>query len=392
MQNFVRPTNNFSCSSWNYGSYCAFNPSYMSHSNQRVTNNNNIPNQNINIYYRYGKRVLKADERIVTNDYLKGINYMKEMKKEELKRTKSANGIRRKTYRESNNNINNNNENELNNNNTNKKKYHFQLTYEDWIEVKNKQKMIFNQIKKLKDIEDEKNEKLNLKIDKKYKEIKDKKYKEWLDRKNREFRRQKQKKLEEEIEKEDKKKETDALREEKMNEWFKQQAKKMEKEILEHQEEERIKKQIEKEKEEEKKRKKIESKERFKEWKERKDIELKEKKREKKLEEIEKKSKSKHSTSHWMNNKGFTIGPYTDAGALKEIQRFVAEKCTEDDNEEGEEDFNNNDDININNEELSRQMQMNQYLENEGENNINNKENNINKINNNLQNDEEDDE
>ena len=35
---------------------------------------------------------------------------------------------------------------------------------------------------------------------------------------------------------------------------------------------------------------------------------------------------------------------------------------------------------------------MNQYLENEGENNINNKENNINKINNNLQNDEEDDE
>ena len=394
MQNFVRPTNNFSCSSWNYGSYCAFNPSYMSHSNQRVTNNNNIPNQNINIYYRYGKRVLKADERIVTNDYLKGINYIKEMKKEELKRTKSANGIRRKTYRESNNNINNNNnnENELNNNNnTNQKKYHFQLTYEDWLEVKNKQKMIFNQIKKLKDIEDEKNEKLNLKIDKKYKEIKDKKYKEWLDRKNREFRRQKQKKLEEEIEKEDKKKETDALREEKMNEWFKQQAKKMEKEILEHQEEERIKKQIEKEKEEEKKRKKIESKERFKEWKERKDIELKEKKREKMLEEIEKKSKSKHSTSHWMNNKGFTIGPYTDAGALKEIQRFVAEKCTEDDNEEGEEDFNNND-ININNEELARQMQMNQYLENEGENNINNKENNINKINNNLQNDEEDDE
>ena len=175
MQNFVRPTNNFSCSSWNYGSYCAFNPSYMSRSNQRVTNNNNIPNQNNNIYNRYGKRVLKADERIVTNDYLKGINYMKEMKKEELKRTKSANGIRRKTYRESNNNINNNNnENELNNNNTNKKKYHFQLTYEDWIEVKNKQKMIFNQIKKLKDLEDEKNEKLNLKIDKKYKEIKDK--------------------------------------------------------------------------------------------------------------------------------------------------------------------------------------------------------------------------
>ena len=167
MQAFVRPTNNFSCSSWNYGSYCAFNPSYISQSNQRIQNNNNIVRQNNNIYNRYGKRVLKADERIVTNEYLKGINYMKEMKKEELKRTKSANGIRRRTYRESNNNINNKNDENESNNNTNQKKYHFQLTYEDWIEVKNKQKMIFNQIKKLKDIEDEKNEKLNLKIDKK---------------------------------------------------------------------------------------------------------------------------------------------------------------------------------------------------------------------------------
>ena len=166
------------------------------------------------------------------------------------------------------------------------------------------QKMIFNQIKKLKDLEDEKNEKLNLKIDKKYKEIKDKKYKEWLDRKNREFRKQKQQKMEEEIKKEEMKKETDALREEKMNEWFKQQAKKMEKEIYEHQEEERIKKEQERQKDEEKKKKKIESKERFREWKERKDLEMKERKKEKMLEEMEKKSKSKHSTSHWMNNKG----------------------------------------------------------------------------------------
>ena len=82
---YIRPNNNFSCSSWNYGSYCAFNPSYIARTQQRVQNNNNMPNKNINynIYNRYGKRVLRADERIVTNDYLKGINYMKEMKKEE---------------------------------------------------------------------------------------------------------------------------------------------------------------------------------------------------------------------------------------------------------------------------------------------------------------------
>ena len=402
---YIRPSNNYSCSSWNYGSYCAFNPSYFVQSQQRIQNNNNISKKNniynSNIYNRYGKRVLKADERIVTNDYLKGINYMKEMKKEELKRTKSANGLRKGTLRENNKN------NDINETNTISinKKYHFQLTYEDWIEVKNKQKMIFNQIKKLKDLEDEKNEKLNMKIDKKYKEIKDKKYKEWLDKKNREFRRQKQQKLEEEIRKEDMKKETDALREEKMNEWFKQQAKKMEKEILEHQQKELKKKEVERQKEEEKLKKKIESKERFKEWKEKKDLEMKEKKREKMLEEMEKKSKSKHSTGHWMNNKGFTIGPYTDAGALKEIQRFVAEKCTEDDNDE-DDDNNNIEEINdMNEEEMARQMQINHYLANEeGEeqnqelgvntNDIDNNKkdnNNINKINSNLLNQEEED-
>ena len=50
--------------------------------------------------------------------------------------------------------------------------------------------------------------------------------------------------------------------------------------------------------------------------------------------EYETKSKYKNSIINKINNKGFTIGPYTDAWALKEIQRFVAEKCTEDDDEE----------------------------------------------------------
>ena len=232
------PNSKFSCSSWNYGSYCSFNPSYMAPPRPRAQSKVNIPNPNI--YNRYGKRVLKHDERIVTNEYLKGINYMKQMKKEDLKRTKSAKGLRY-THRENNNNNINDDESNMQSS-SNNKKYHFQLTYDDWIEVKNKQRMIFNQIKKLKQIEDEKNEKLNLKIDKKYKEIKDKKYKEWLDKKNKELRKKKQEKLEEEIHKEELKKETDALREEKMNEWFKQQAKKMEREILEHQEQERLKK------------------------------------------------------------------------------------------------------------------------------------------------------
>ena len=86
---------------------------------------------------------------------------------------------------------------------------------------------------------------------------------------------------------------------------------------------------------------------------------------EKMLKELE--SKSKHSTFN--HNKGFTIGPYTDAGALKEIQRFVNEKCTEEDDEE-EGIINEGEGI-VNDEEMTpeqleelqklQQLQMNQY-------------------------------
>jgi hypothetical protein len=327
--------NNYSCSSWNYGAYSSCNPCYIQH---KYTNNY-IPPKTSNLYNRYGKRPLREEERIVTNEYLKSINYMKKMEKnKDIFRTKSASGLRT-THRKSNNeDSNNQNMNEQNNNNVNTKtditNYKFRLTYDEWLEVKNKQRMIFNQIKKIKEQEDEKMEKVNMKVDKKYKEIKNKKYQEWLDNKNKEFRRKKQMKLEEELKKEEEKKRKDEEREERMNLWFKQQAEKMEREILEQQEELKIKKEKEKYDEEERKRKKKESKLKFKEWKEQKDRELKDKKEKMRIEN-ETKSKSKHSNINKLNNKGFPIGPYTDAGALKEIQRFVAEKCTEDDEEEG---------------------------------------------------------
>ena len=382
------PNNNYSCSSWNYGAYAACNPCYIQQiKTSNVSNQNRyIPPQNANLYNKYGKRQLREEERIVTNEYLKDINHMKKMNKnKDMFRTKSAHGLRQ-THRNNNNANNTNNDNQNNNNNNTNTKtdmtnYKFRLTYEEWLDVKNKQRMIFNQIKKIKEQEDEKMEKVNMKVDKKYKEVKDKKYKEWLDNKNREFRLKKQLKMEEELLKEEEKKKKDEEREEKMNEWFKQQAKKMELEILEQQEELRKKKEKEKFEEEEKKRKKKESKIMFKQWKEKKDEELREKKREKMQQEYETKSKSKHSNINKLNNKGFTIGPYTDAGALKEIQRFVAEKCTEDDDEEegivndneneGEEGYGDMSPEQI--EQLKKlqqmqQMQINPYLNN---NNIN---------------------
>jgi hypothetical protein len=206
------PYNNYSCSSWNYGAYSASNPCYIQQiKNSNISNQNRyiIP-QNNNIYNKYGKRQLREEERIVTNEYLKNINHMKEMQNaKNIFRTKSANGLRT-THRKNNDNQNNNEINDNNNNNNNAintktdmSNYKFRLTYDEWLDVKNKQRMIFNQIKKIKEQEDEKMEKVNMKVDKKYKEIKDKKYKEWLDNKNKEFRRKKQMKMEEELIKEE---------------------------------------------------------------------------------------------------------------------------------------------------------------------------------------------
>jgi len=365
---YINPNNNYSCSSWNYGAYAACNPSYVQQIKALNNQNQNryIPPQNNNRYNKYGKRPLREEEKIVTNEYLQNINHIKEMEKNKDRfRTKSAMGIRT-TQR-----IDKIDTDEPNNMDTNTKKgaknYNFGLTFEEWLEVKNKQKKIFNQIKKIKEQENEKMEKVNMKVDKKYNEIKNQKYKEWLDNKNKEFRMKKQMKLQEQLMKEEIKKEKDAEREEKMNEWFKAQAKKMEQEILDKQEELRKKKEKEQFDEEEKKRKRKESKIMFKQWKERKDEELREKKKEKMMQEYETKSKSKHSN---YTNKGFTIGPYTDAGALKEIQRFVNEKCTEDEDEE-EGIVNDNEMMDGANEKMTpeqleqlhklEQMQMNQY-------------------------------
>ena len=163
----IYPNNNYSCSSWNYGAYAACNPCYKYNISNLSNQSRYVPAQNANNFNKYGKRPLREEERIVTNEYLQNINHMKNMEKSKnVFRTKSANGLRIRTNRNNNNNNNNNennNQNEPNNNNTNTKtdisNYKFRLTYDEWLEVKNKQRMIFNQIKKIKEQEDEKMEK-----------------------------------------------------------------------------------------------------------------------------------------------------------------------------------------------------------------------------------------
>ena len=380
---------NFSLSSWNYGAYSNSNPYF--HQGVRPISAQyqqpNIPKTFNYNYNKFGKRILPEEERIVTNDYMSTINHMKKMKQAELnkqKKKRKNKNIQKEKEKEGEEELNEqnitqsqNDENKKVDIKTDTSDYKFRLSFEEWMEVKRKQQMIFNQIKKIKEEEDKKMEKMNMKVDKKYNEIKEKKYKEWLDNKNKEFRKQKFLKIQKEIEEEQTKKLKDEEREEKMNEWFKQQAKKMEEEIMIHQIELKRNKEIEKEKEQMKKLRKKENKIAFKEWKERKDEEMKIIKQKKLEEEKLKESKSKHSA--YNKNKGFTIGPYTDAGALKEIQKFVNEKFTEEDDEEEGivNDEGNEGDEEMTPEQLAelenlQKMQMGQYRGNENNVNENN--------------------
>ena len=92
----INPNNNFSCSSWNYGAYAACNPCYIQQIKafSQQKQNRYIPPQNNNLFNKYGKRPLREEEKIVTNEYLQNINHMKKMEKNKDRfRTKSAIGI-----------------------------------------------------------------------------------------------------------------------------------------------------------------------------------------------------------------------------------------------------------------------------------------------------------
>ena len=208
---FLNVKYDYSCSSWNYGNYSINNPYYYRNFSQKnilesKSNYNNGKNYNKNLnksnsqYNIYGKRILKPEEKIVTDDILKCQNNLKIFqnkinKQKKIYRNKSAN-LNRKLSNNSNNtnNIYNNNSNisEIKSNLSN---YKYKLNFYEWKAVKDKQLMIFNKIKKIKENEDVKMEKINKKVDKYYDEIKKEKRKEWLKRKNAERRMEKEKKL-----------------------------------------------------------------------------------------------------------------------------------------------------------------------------------------------------
>ena len=339
------PKNNcYLLSSWNYGSYSPTNPFYKTHYNSSKPDIKSKPNFNnkktitrsitnaqltsINRpYYQCEKRHLKEEERIVTNEYLDCFNHYNKMQ-EHLKkgtfRPKSVNRILSS-------NLIRENENEPKNGQKKKKLksdtsyYKYKLTFSEWIKVKNRQRAIFKEIIKKRKEEENIMEEANKKIDNKYQEIKNQKFKEWLKKKSIELIVKKEIEKQEELRKEEEKKQKEEKKDEVMNNWFKVQAKKMEKEILEKREKIIMEKEKENLKKIEEKQKKILNRKAFKEWREKKEREIKMKKKEEKIKKQKEEEKKKRDYLK-KKVKRFTIGPYTDAAALKEVQNILVEK------------------------------------------------------------------
>ena len=227
----IHPKNNyFLLSSWNYGSYSPTNPFYKNRIYSSKTNINTHPNivANKKIFARSTttaqltssdypycintKRRLKQEERIVTNELLDCFNHYNKMQKHLKKgtfRPKSVNRIlKSKLMQDNNSNI------ELKNTEKNRKKlksdtsdYKYKLTYTEWLDVKNKQRVIFNEIIKKQKEEEKIMEIENKKIDIKYQEIKEQKFKEWVKRKIIESKKKKKQEKLEELKNENEKKE-----------------------------------------------------------------------------------------------------------------------------------------------------------------------------------------
>ena len=346
----IHPKNDiYLLSSWNYGSYSPCNPYYKTFTkypkyyantnpnyNQMKTKSNfdqkkitekNSPNK---------KRKLKEEERIVTNEYIKSFNYYKKMQSlmeqgkfrpKSVTKIKASNkeidvvqggvhaDVQKKDKKD---------KKILKTESSNEKKIKYKLTFTDWLKVKNKQRECINVILKKHKMEENKQKIENKKINNEYNKVKKQKIKEWLHKKKIESLIKKEIAKRIEDFKEEERKQRLEKKEEVMNNWFKIQAEKMEKEFEEK------KKKKDKEKKEknrikiEKEEKKIKGKEAFKKWKESKEKEMKDKKRK---ENINKKKEQKQKRKEYLKKrvKSFIIGPYTDAAALREIQNNLLE-------------------------------------------------------------------
>lgn len=116
--------NGYALSSWNYGSFHYSNPRYVKKEQvpikvigseaEKINNNNNTNTNNTNYmninaskpktsdFNKYGKRKLTETEKIVTEDYLKAMNDIKNIKgTRKLSQTRSSSNLHRHSGKES---------------------------------------------------------------------------------------------------------------------------------------------------------------------------------------------------------------------------------------------------------------------------------------------------
>jgi len=325
--NNVKINSNFYIlSSWNYGSYSPTNPYYKTHLNfysSKLTKTNpNISTKKGTIPTTLSHSTIKPiqiskSKRIVTNDILENYIFQKNMKKHASLGTFSARNINRivnpkKIYEHK----DKKDKNKIRKLKTDISEYKYKLNFSEWLNIKNKQIEYFRSIIKKNQEEEKIRDEENKKIEIKYNKIKEQKYKEWCYKKNIENILQKEIKKQLESIKEKEKKKKLEQKEEVMNSWFKAQAEKIEKNLIQkrkQKKEEKEKRNLEKKEILEKK---IKGKEAFIKWRQGKDKDIKkkkieEKKRKKKEEELKKKEFLKKKV------KSFIIGPYTGAGDLR---------------------------------------------------------------------------
>jgi hypothetical protein len=179
----------FSLSSWNYGSFHHCNPFYQQGEYIKSANNKNDNRRSDSVNPIGGKRILKEEEKIVTEEYLKNLKEYKIMKGENrtLTKNKSASILKVacsqsniKTQEDcaaqpvytSQHSISKQNITTPNSNFNSKKNLKYQLNFKEWALVKDKQQEIFKKVKKIKEDEDKNFEYFNKKIDENYQVVK----------------------------------------------------------------------------------------------------------------------------------------------------------------------------------------------------------------------------
>jgi hypothetical protein len=157
----------YALSSWNYGSFHHCNPYYQRR--EYIKSESKAQPPSSVVLNEYGKRLLRDEEKIVSEEYLvvlKDLKTFKSLNQNIPKKTSSTNLI---TNKEEKSISLEKDENYTSCQNSKINKMKYQLSFDEWNAVKAKQKEISTKVKVIKESEDQNFESFNKKIDENYK-------------------------------------------------------------------------------------------------------------------------------------------------------------------------------------------------------------------------------